>query len=446
MNTNDTICAICTGTGGAIAIIRIAGPDALKIGSKIWRGTIPLDEKSKRLMLYGRCGGDPALAVYMPTPRSYTGDDVVEIQCHGGALAAKRVLDAALNAKARAAKPGEFTFRAFVNGKIDLTQAEAVSDIISAHSQMALNLAERQINGALSKKISKLRRQLTDILAECESRLDFSEENLDWSHPDIFIMQINEISAALTILAESAKTGMILREGIRVVLAGRPNSGKSSLLNLLLGCERAIVSQIPGTTRDTIEEGAQLRGIPVRLTDTAGLRDSVDQIENLGIGRSRQTISLAQVVFWLLDASEPDLDAEIAELENCEANSNRIIAIWNKIDLAPQRILPELRFPSVKISTLNHDGINNLLDLFEKIIWDHEHAEEPEIAVNSRHLALVNEASALLPEAMEHLTSEEWELAAILLRGAINALGSIIGETIAPDILENIFNRFCIGK
>lgn len=446
MNTNDTICAICTGTGGAISIIRIAGPDALKIGSIIWNGTVSLNEKPERQMLYGRCGGDPALAVYMPAPRSYTGDDVVEIQCHGGALAAKRVLDAALNAKARAAKPGEFTFRAFVNGKLDLTQAEAVSDIISAHSQMALNLAERQINGVLSQKISELRRQLTDILAECESRLDFSEENLDWNHPDIFISQIDQILATLTTLAESAKTGMILREGIRVVLAGRPNSGKSSLLNLLLGCERAIVSQIPGTTRDTIEEGAQLRGIPVRLTDTAGLRNSVDQIENLGIGRSRQTISLAQIVFWLLDASEPDLDAEIAELENCGASSNRIIAIWNKIDLAPQRTLPELRFPSVRISTLNHEGINNLLDLFEEIVWGHEHAEEPEIAVNSRHLALLNETSTLLPEATEHLTSEEWELAAILLRDAISALGSITGETIAPDILENIFSRFCIGK
>lgn len=446
MNTNDTICAICTGTGGAISIIRIAGPDALKIGAEIWQGAATLNEKLARQMLYGHSGGDPALAVYMPGPRSYTGDDVVEIHCHGGALAAKRVLDATLKAKARAAKPGEFTFRAFVNGKLDLTQAEAVSDIISAHSQMALNLAERQINGALSQKISELRHQLTDILAECESRLDFSEENLDWSHPDVFIIKINEILTELAVLAASAKTGMILREGIRVVLAGRPNSGKSSLMNLLLGCERAIVSQIPGTTRDTIEEGAQLRGIPIRLTDTAGLRDSVDQIENLGIGRSRQTISLAQIVFWLLDASEPDLKAEVAELENCAANPNRIIAIWNKIDLVPQRILPDLKCPSVKISVLNQDGINSLLDLFEKMVWGHEHAEEPEIAINSRHLALINEASALLPETVEHLTCEEWELAAILLRDIIAALGSITGETIAPDILENIFSRFCIGK
>ncbi|MDD2403510.1 MAG: tRNA uridine-5-carboxymethylaminomethyl(34) synthesis GTPase MnmE [Lentisphaerae bacterium] len=446
MNTIDTICAICTGIGGAISIIRISGPDALKVGSQVWHGKTLLAEKPFRRMLYGQSCSDPALGVYMPSPNSYTGDDVVEIHCHGGALAAKNVLTTAIKAGARLADPGEFTFRAFVNGKLDLTQAEAVCDIISAHSQMALRLAERQIAGLLSNKITKTRSMLTDILAECESRLDFVEENLDWLPPASLNATIKDAKSELTALAESAKSGMILREGIRVVLAGRPNAGKSSLLNLLLDNERAIVSQIPGTTRDTIEESTQLRGIPVRLTDTAGLRDSADHIEVLGISRTRHTIGTAQLILWVLDASEPNLDSEITEMEKCNVPPDRVIAVWNKIDLVPQRKLPELQFDAVKISVIEKYGIDHLLNIFEKKVWGKEHTEEPEFAVNSRHAALIAEAVALLPEVSERIDTEEWELAAVPLRQAIASLGAITGETVSPDILENIFSRFCIGK
>ena len=225
MNTEDTICAICTGVGGAISIIRIAGPDALKTGQKIWRGQAELNLANSRRMLLGKIIlpdgniGDSALAVYMPGPNSYTGDDVVELHCHGGTLATRQTLDTALQSGARAAEAGEFTFRAFVNGKMDLTQAEAVCDLITAHSDMALHLAERQIRGSLSATIGKLRERLIDILAECESRMDFADENLDWTEASVFIAQIAEITTGIAELLASGREGIVLRNGIRVVLA-----------------------------------------------------------------------------------------------------------------------------------------------------------------------------------------------------------------------------------
>lgn len=446
MNTVDTICAICTGTGGAISIIRISGTEALKIAEKIWRGSQTLSRNNARKMLYGISMGDPALAVYMPSPHSYTGEDVTEIHCHGGAIAARRILDAAIKAGARPAEPGEFTFRAFVNEKLDLTQAEAVGDIINAHSQMALNLAERQIAGNLSAKVTAYRHELIQLLAETESRLDFSEEDLDWQETEETANRISAVLDSCHQLVETFNAGMILRQGIRVVLAGRPNAGKSSLLNLLLGCDRAIVSQIPGTTRDTIEESTALRGIPVRLTDTAGIREGTDHLEKLGIDRSRNTLAGAQVIFWLLDASSPSPESEIAEMKTTCPNFDRVIAVWNKTDLMDNRVPPTLEIPTVAVSVLQNHGIENLLDAFEKMVWGKTHAEEPEIAINSRHLALLNEVTAALPEAINYCRHEHWELAAVGLRQAISSLGNITGETVDPDILDNIFSQFCIGK
>jgi len=452
MNTEDTICAICTGVGGAVSIIRIAGPDALKIGQKVWRGKSILHLKNARKMLLGKIIlhdgniGDSALAVYMPGPNSYTGDDVVELHCHGGSLATRQTLDTALQAGARAAEAGEFTFRAFVNGKMDLTQAEAVCDLISAHSDMALHLAERQIQGKLSADIGVLREQLVNVLAECESRMDFADEDLDWTSASVFIDELEGIGAKIAELLESGREGLVLRNGIRVVLAGKPNTGKSSLLNLLLGFERAIVTQLPGTTRDTLEESAHLRGIPVTLIDTAGIREATDLIEGIGIDRSHQSIKQAQVVFWLLDASSKDIEAEITEMNTHTIDKENLIAIWNKSDLVENKILPELPCPSVRISVLNSLGIDELLDIFEKAVWEFPHTEEPEIAVNARHAKLLEEAIESLPGAAMNLNDDDWELAAVHLRSAISALASITGEESDPDILDNIFSRFCIGK
>ncbi|MFA7230403.1 MAG: tRNA uridine-5-carboxymethylaminomethyl(34) synthesis GTPase MnmE [Victivallaceae bacterium] len=452
MNTEDTIAAICTGTGGAISIIRISGMRALQAAQQVWRGSKPLDRTNARQMLLGRVRtsatepGDPALAVYMPSPNSYTGEDIVELHCHGGALASRKALEAATRAGARMAEPGEFTFRAFVNGKMDLTQAEAVCDLISAHSDMALHLAERQIEGALSKNIGELRNDLIDILAECESRMDFTEEELDWTESERFIAKINAITGKIEKLLKTGREGIILRNGIRVVLAGRPNAGKSSLLNLLLGFDRAIVTQLPGTTRDTLEETANLRNIPVKLIDTAGIREASDLIEGIGIDRSRQSIKQAQIVLWLLDAAADNLEEEVSEMRLHTADKPNLIAIWNKIDLAAHRQLPQLKYPTACISVTAATGIDDLLNLFEKAVWEFPHTEEPEIAINARHARLLQNAVEALPGAAENIASGDWELAAVHLRDTISALGLIIGENADPDILDNIFSRFCIGK
>lgn len=452
MNTEDTISAICTGIGGAISIIRISGPDSLSVAGKVWHGRAGLGHSSARKMLLGKISsannidGEPALAVYMPGPNSYTGDDIVELHCHGGTLAVRRAFDAVTAAGARLAEPGEFTFRAFINGKMDLTQAEAVADLIYAHSDMALHLAERQIAGALKNQINRCRESLIDILSECESRMDFTEENLDWTDSGIFIEKINAICRDIDKLKASGREGVILRNGIRVVLAGKPNVGKSSLLNLLLGYERAIVTQLPGTTRDTLEETANIRNIPVRLTDTAGIREATDLIEGLGIDRSRKTIKESQLLFWMLDASSATISADIEEMEKHVAEHRNVIAVWNKLDLAGNTPLPALKYPAAGISVTARTGIDKLMDLFEQAVWGFPHTEEPEIAVSSRHAALLDEAIAVLPEAAAMLKSSDWELAAVHLRAAITALGSITGENIAPDIQENIFSRFCIGK
>ncbi|MCP3965647.1 MAG: tRNA uridine-5-carboxymethylaminomethyl(34) synthesis GTPase MnmE [Lentisphaerae bacterium] len=453
MNTEDTICAICTGAGGAISIIRVAGPDALAIGNKAWQGQQKLNKSNARKMLFGKTmstpdtAGDTALAVYMSAPNSYTGGDVVELHCHGGALASRQTLEAALRAGARPAEPGEFTFRAFVNGKMDLTQAEAVSDVITAHSDMALHLAERQVQGSLTRGINGLHEQLIAILAECESRMDFGEEELDWTEPEKFIADIEEIGGNIQNLLQTGHEGAVLRDGIRVVLAGRPNAGKSSLLNLLLGFDRAIVTQLPGTTRDTLEETANLRGIPVKLIDTAGIREASDIIEGIGIDRSHQSIEQAQIVLWLLDASAGSIDDEVREMSTHTSEKEKIIAVWNKTDLAEDTTLPSFEHcPTIEISVEKQKNVDILLDAFEKMVWDYPHTEEPEIAVNARHMSLLEEAVESLPAAALNLSENDWELAAVHLRTAIAALGQIIGQNVDPDILDNIFSKFCIGK
>lgn len=442
MNTLDTICAPATATGGAIAVIRIAGPQALAFGRTVWSGKSDLSKENARKMLLGRVAGDHVLAVYMPGPHSYTGDDVVELHCHGGNLACRAALNAVLATGCRLAEPGEFTFRAFVNGKLDLVQAEAVGDLIGAQSDMALHLAERQLSGALSREFSDIRATLVEVLAECESHLDFPDESLDW---DLELAEKLTVPALrLDQLMRSGQAGKLLREGIRVVIAGRPNAGKSSLLNLLLGYDRAIVTEIAGTTRDTLEEQTVLNGIPVRLTDTAGLRESGDTVEKIGIERSRESLRTAEVVFWMLDASAHDLEQEIAEL--IEVMPPRVIAIWNKIDLAPERILPALPCPAVMLSALTGENRTELAERFSELVWQAGEWNEPEVAVNARQQSLVAEAAEALPEAIRLIAGSEWELAALPLRSAIEAVGKITGETTDPDVLENIFSRFCIGK
>jgi len=451
MERAETIAAICSGAGGAIAIVRISGPDCLEIAGRAWR---PLKKGASlagepRAMLLGLAlGAEPCLAVSMPGPKSYTGEDVVEIHCHGGAMAPKRLLDAVVKAGARPAAPGEFTKRAFINGKMDLTQAEAVADLIDASSSMACGLAERQLSGALGKSLRALRKPLLDALAEVESRLDFPEEELDWKSPRELFAAVEKARRETAKLLDSRKSGALIRDGVRVAIAGRPNVGKSSLLNILLGYERAIVSSIPGTTRDTIEESASLHGIPLRITDTAGLRETDDHVEGLGVERSRKALRQAEIALWLLDASSKSPESEIAHMKESLPQGVQALAAWNKTDLcgAPEG-LPDPGVPSVKISATKGEGVDKLLELVSNAVWEGKPLlEPPEAAVSARHGALLEKAGTALEEAGEELSGERWELAAAALREAVKALGEITGEDASPDVLDEIFSRFCIGK
>lgn len=458
MNTIDTISALCTVPGGAISVIRISGKDALKIGKAVWHGKQCLGIAAERKLLFGKCccsggEGDPALAVYMKGPNTYTGEDVVELHCHGGALVSKKILSEIIESGARPAEPGEFTFRAFMNNKMDLTQAEAVGDIISAHSEMALNLAERQIAGNLGKKIRDIRIILLEILSECESRLDFGEENLDWQEPEKLCRDLKTALGQIRELLSSRKEGAVLREGIRMVIAGRPNVGKSSLLNMLLGYDRAIVTEFPGTTRDTLEEYATIRGIPVKMIDTAGIRQADDLIEGMGIERSFASLAQAQVIIWLMDAAV-DPEKEFSIMREHTGERKNVVAVWNKVDLLGSGIkLPGIdddewksSVPVLKLSVKNGDGTNKFLDTVEAIVWGGRHHEETDMAVSSRHAKLLDQAFQHLAGTDEKIMLEEWELAATGLRGAIFALGTITGDDADPDVLDDIFSRFCIGK
>lgn len=449
-DTTDTIGAIATGVGGGIAILRLSGPQALAIGNRVWKGRAPLSADSARLLCRGQvrdANGEPtddSLAVVMPGPRSYTGEDVVELHCHGGQLVAHTVLAALLREGARHAEPGEFTKRAFLNGKIDLTQAEAVLDLIEAHSDMALHAANRQLDGHLRRRVDAIFAEICEILAEVEVRMDFVDEDLDWQPSEHVRGTLVEARSAMQTLLAYRQDGEILRHGLRLVIAGAPNAGKSSLLNLLLGRDRAIVTDIPGTTRDVLEELAHIRGIPLRLVDTAGIRDAVDVVERAGIERGEAAIRMAQLLIWVVDTTRPlDEQRLAAELtDGCP-----MIIAANKADLSGVRSV-ELGFdaPQVAISANTGDGLPALLDAIEAAVWGQAHDSEPEFAINARHCSLLESTCEQLDAALAVLDEDASELVAVSLRAALDSLGRITGRTLQPDILDNIFSKFCIGK
>ena len=444
MNTADTIAAPASATGGAITILRIAGPRALEIGREVWHGTAELGPANLRKMLLGTVAGEPALAVYMRAPRSYTGDDVVELHCHGGSAAASAALRLLLDAGCRMAEPGEFTFRAFVNGKLDLAQAEAVADLVGAGSEAARRLAAGQLAGGLSRRIAALCDTVTSLRSECEAHLDFPDEELDLSGTNIAEKCI-ELRGEVESLLRTADIGTALRSGVPVVLAGAPNAGKSSLLNRLLGRDRAIVSDIPGTTRDVIEAPLALRGFPVILSDTAGLRESADPLERSGVERTLAALDGARVIFYLLDAGAPDPDAEAAGAEL--RRTPGMIAVWNKIDLVPERELPDLPgIPTVRISVLTGAGMEGFLDAFEAELRHGESGELPPVAVNERSANELRTARESLLRTEGCVLRAEYELAAAELAVAGHALGLVIGRDADPDLLDEVFRNFCIGK
>ena len=449
---NDTIAAICTAPGGALAIIRISGPESLRILNSVTWGPHPVGAEEARKVQLRRIGGregERCLTLFMPGPASYTGEDVAEIQCHGGDFAPDRILHLAMEAGARPAEGGEFTRRAFLNGKIDLTQAEAVADMIAARSQAAGRLAERQMAGRLGDRIRLCRETLLHVLAEVESRMDFPEEELDWLPADELAARIRGTKKQLAKLLETAREGAVIRSGIRLVLAGAPNAGKSSLLNALLGYERAIVTAEPGTTRDTVEEPLMLNGLCVRVLDTAGLRECEEEAERLGVERTRKTLDAADVIVWLLDVSCPEeLPARLRQFEEERPSGIPVLPCWNKCDLPHGElpVIPGFENAAIRISARSGEGISELTDKILRTVLGSPDRHEPETAVSARHADLLRRAVPQLEEAEKSVLPEEWELTAGPLREAIHALGVITGETADPDVLDEIFARFCIGK
>ena len=442
MNTTDTIASPASAIGGAVTVIRISGPEALKIGNAVWQGKTPLGNDSVRVMKLGKIGPEPVLAVYMKSPFSYTGDDVVEIHCHGGAASADHAMRKILSAGARCAEPGEFTFRAFVNGKIDLTQAEAVADIINSSGNAAFALAARQLNGALGNKLSHIYELLNQLRSECEARLDFPDEQLDFeAEPKNFAVAKEAISTLLATTLFADK----LHHGIEIVLAGKPNAGKSSLLNALLGYDRAIVSPIPGTTRDTVEAGTVLKDLPVHLTDTAGLRETSDPVEKLGVERTFSSLELADVILFLLDSTAPDPLAELATAKDFDAK--KVIVVWNKIDISGKEEIPDgIVYPVVPVSALTGKNIDLLIDTIIGKVFGNSNFTTPEVALNARCSEALTQAAAALEAGSARFAAGEFELAAAELATGARFVGSAIGKSVDPDLLDEVFKNFCIGK
>jgi tRNA modification GTPase len=453
----DTIAALATPIGqGGLAVIRISGTDALNVASRIFapagRGANSPADATSHTLHYGhiRHEGrviDEVLLAVMHAPRTFTREDVVEISCHGGVFVARQVLGAVVAAGARLALPGEFTRRAFLNGRIDLTQAEAVADLIHARTELALAAAHEQMAGALSRRVGAARDELMTTLAHVEAHIDFPDEDIA---PDTLEQLEQRLARGLDqidSLLATAREGQILRRGISVAIIGRPNAGKSSLLNQLLSRERAIVSPVPGTTRDTIEEMASIRGIPVNFVDTAGLREATDEIEAEGIRRTRSAAGRAELLLHVMDRSEPLAAVDRGYLAEFAARPR--ILVVNKADLDGRlQLPPELQDAIVSVSCRTGEGIARLKDAISDWVWSGCGAGGGhEVMINARHEDALRRAREAIERTLAALrAAQPLELVASDLRIGVDAIGEIIGKTATEDLLDKIFSSFCIGK
>ena len=498
--TETTIAAISTAYGEAgIGIVRMSGPDSLSVLQKVFvspalskrydchpeeslykcnsEGRLSKchperrsDERTNqavpydiipRHMYYGRIVDpkdgqviDECLAVWMPGPYSYTGEDVAEIQCHGSVISYKRILSVLLENGAVLAEPGEFTKRAFLNGRMDLAQAEAVIDIIKARSSRSFETAVDQLSGGLSQKVKAVRALLLDVLVDLTVNMDYPDEDIEEVTYGKLSDDVTSIRSALLDLASSSKEGRIIREGLLVSIVGKPNVGKSSLMNMLLKEDRSIVTDIPGTTRDTIEEQISVRGISMRFVDTAGIREASDMIESIGIERSKDAFNKADLILLLLDPSQPvsEEDRQLIDM----IQGRQAIVIINKTDavsnikekLSAQGIAGDLLDSAVYISAKTGDGISDLEDRIENIVTGGRMRREEDVLVtNVRHANLIEKAIDELGEALRMIKAgEALDLIEINIRTAFDALGEITGETASGEVIDEVFSRFCLGK
>jgi len=449
-NLDDTITALATPAGvGAISIIRLSGRKSFDAIDSVFSGKIKINEAKSHTIHYGNIIDenknliDDVLVSVFRKPHSYTGEDSVEISTHGNQFITKKIIELLLQHDVRIAEPGEFTKRAFLNGKLDLAQAEAVVEVINARTEASLRGARNQLDGMLSKKIHELRTQLIDTSSLVELELDFAEEDVEFIAYDKLLLMVENIISEIDKLLGTYSFGKVIRDGVNVALVGIPNVGKSSLLNYILKEARAIVSEIPGTTRDVIREEVSINGVLFRLFDTAGIRPTKNEIEIEGVLRSREAVKNADVVLFINDVQQKiskELREELLQL----TSGDKVITVLNKVDLEN---LPE-KEADVYISALTGYGINNLFTkLHAKVFSGNSYSEHSAVVSNSRHFENLKKAKICLQNSIDAIKQKlSGEFISVDLRNAENSLGEIIGEVTSDDILNNIFSRFCIGK
>jgi tRNA modification GTPase len=448
MTVPDTIAAISTPPGeGAIALVRVSGANAIAVADKIFHGKKTASQFDSHVQHFGKIFGsegrliDEVLLSVHRAPASYTGEDLVEISCHGGTLVSPKILEACLRAGARAARPGEFTERAFLNGKMDLTQAEAVIDLIRAKTDLALRSATEQLEGRLGEQIRKIRDELIELLAHINASIDFPEEGITPDEGETLCARLGSIREEITALLATADQGRVLREGVRVVIYGATNAGKSSLLNRLLGYDRVIVSDTHGTTRDTIEESVNLDGVPIRLLDTAGLRtSSTCELERESITRTEKSLQLADLRLYIADRSSP----KPPHFQECNRDSNEIVAL-NKSDLPENSDWNNFR--ALRISCLTGEGLPELQKEILVRIRKQNLKPESTLAINARHRDCLRRAlESCDGAAAAQAQGLSPEYTAIHLNEALDAVGEVTGVVDVEKILDSVFSQFCIGK
>ncbi|QWU16297.1 tRNA modification GTPase [Paenibacillus sophorae] len=456
---SDTIAAVSTAVGeGGIAIIRVSGPGSITQVASLFRSRIPLTEAESHTVHYGHIISpdngeimEEVLVTVMRAPRSFTTEDVVEISTHGGVISVRRVMDVLLQQQIRLAEPGEFTKRAFLGGRIDLSQAEAVIDLIRSKSDRAFSVALKQVGGSLSQRIGNLRQSLLELLAHIEVNIDYPEHDVELLTAEYVKDKSCEIMEGIDKLLKTATQGKILREGITTAIIGRPNVGKSSLLNALARENKAIVTDIPGTTRDVIEEFVTINNIPLKLLDTAGIRETMDVVEKIGVERSKAAVSEADLILLVLNASEPLHEDELTLME--QIHGRQVLCIMNKMDL-PSKLDKGVLFQYfdesaiVPMSVLEEEGLDRLEEAISELFFGGKlESGDLTYVSNVRHIALLKKAHKSLQDAYE--AAEQLipiDMIQIDVRLAWEQLGEIVGDTAADSLLDQIFSQFCLGK
>jgi tRNA modification GTPase len=456
----DTIVALATPSGvGAIGVIRLSGPDAIRIANSVFHGK-NLEQQASHTVHLGTIRNDEGrildevLATVFVAPRSYTGENVVEVSCHGSDYIIQELMQLFIQKGARTANPGEYTLRAFLNGQMDLSQAEAVADLIASSSKSSHAIAMQQMRGGFSDEIKKLRQELIDFASLIELELDFSEEDVEFADRSKLEDLVQKIQRIIKALLDSFQLGNVMKNGVSTVIAGRPNAGKSTLLNALLNEERAIVSEIAGTTRDTIEEVLNIKGVQFRIIDTAGIRDATDTIEAIGVEKTMQKVQSSALLVYVFDVVDTQPEEVRADLEKLVHENIHVLVVANKMDLNPytkkEHYFPEnstVDYHWVPVSALNKMNIDYLKESLHDAVLSKKINLESTIVANARHYEALQKAYQDLDRVLQGLsTGITADFVAMDIRAALHHLGEITGEISTDDLLGNIFGRFCIGK